>query len=98
MKDESTHVHSNVSSNAGVSMLHAVRQLCGMCQCVCVSVKCACGAPSINQVGPRPAAERGLRWATHPAGRSGEIQCPECINALQMSLQLSETEGENVRL
>lgn len=80
----------HVSSTTGVSVVYGVCQPCRMC----VSVKCACGAPSINQEGLGPAAEKGLQWATHPVERSGEIQCPHRFNALQMSLQLKERETE----
>lgn len=49
----------------------------GVCQCKCVSLYvCVCCAPAINEARLGPAAERGPQWATHPVGRSGEIQCP----------------------
>lgn len=70
----STLIH--VSSTTRVSMVHSVYVSHLGFVSVCVSVKCWCGALAINQVRLGPAAERGLQWATHPARRSGEIQCP----------------------
>lgn len=59
-----------------VLTLYTVKQLGFERMCVNVCVNCSCEAPAINQVGLGSAAERGPQWATHPAGRSGEIQCP----------------------
>lgn len=91
-KDSEVHTSKliHVSSTTAACLPSAMWDLS-----VCASVNCACGgAPSINQVRLEPAAERGPQWATQPVRRSGEIQCPQHFNALQMSLQPRDWGGD----
>lgn len=56
-----------------------------ICRCVWVLSVCVGLPPSIRWA--RALLLKGaLQWATQPAIRSGEILCPRCLNALQMSL------------
>jgi len=62
-----------------------------------VSVKCVCGAPSINQVGPGSAAERGLQRATHPAGALGRSNVLSALMRSRCPFSLERGKGGQQR-